>query len=248
MLKWSSEKDVNEFCAEICSRFNPKYVGNQQEKDALAELDFATAYSFAKNCELTAEEFFLAFNLAAEGRLKYEEDKDGNAEPIKLFREIDAIKLNEVKSAYIRYKSLDKKYENGKAEIKAFLEPPIVEPTPEEKKAARNKFYTAEYRRLQLEGNVLGTIVFYDLIKKRGLKTVKVEFIEAVLSTFIPEKIENIARKEEPEKIRVPKIQKNDPLTYFKDCIVKAYIEKEELKEFTEEAWIEHWEKLHNQE
>ncbi|GAB0155921.1 hypothetical protein CHRYSEOSP005_11830 [Chryseobacterium sp. Alg-005] len=242
-LKLSNDEVIAEFTARLLSFINPKF-----ESDAEAEIAEAEIYAFASKCELTPDEYFLALELAADKKLFSEPDENGNSSRIQLYREIDRLKLGEVKAAYIYHKTVDEQYKIGKNNIKAFLEPPETQHTPEQKKADRTKFYIAEYRRLQLEGGVLGTVIFYDLIKKRGLKTVKVGFIEAVLSTFVPEKTENIVRKDEPEKIKIPRVQKNDPLTYFKDCIVKAYIEKENLKEFTEEAWIEYWEKLHNQE
>lgn len=247
MLKWSSEEDINKFCATICSLFNPKFNGSKSEQDAQSELAFATVYSFAKNCELTANEFIIAFNLAAEGKLKTEEDKNGKSESIQLYREIDMIKLIEIKSAYIRHKANDKMYENGKAQIREFLTPTKVELSPEEKKKERARFYASDYARLQREGKVLGSTIFYDLIKKNGLEKINIDFVEKTLSGFKPETTEPnlLNRKEDFGQGKLPRIIKNDAKTFFIDAVVEKYFQVRKLKELTEEEFIKYWETIY---
>ena len=238
MLKWSSEDEINTFCAKICSLFNPKYVGNQQEKDALMEIDFATAYSFSKNCELTADEMELAFHLATEGKLKSEIDKDGNATPIQLYREVDAIKLGELKSAYIRYKRDDVGYGLGKEKIKAFLAPPEKEHTPEEQKDNRKAWFTSEFERLQKGESVLGSTHFFDLITANEEIKMNVADVAVALGKFNPEKA--LGKNGEG----LPIVKKNDVVTYFKDKLVASYIKKHNLKELSLEEFINYWEKF----
>ena len=247
MLKWSSEDDVNRFCAKICSLFNPKYTGSPEEKDALAELDFATAYAFAKNCELTAEEMELAFHLATEGKLKTEPDKDGNAVPVQLYREVDALKLGELKAAYIRHKASDKGYEIGKEKLKNFLEPPTQELTPEQKKAERIAFYKTELERLQNGEMVLGTTIFYELIKLAGLERISLKYVESVLDKFQPETFQSgISVTKVGGELDIPKKIKHNAKVFFIGEIVKSYFKKHNLKELTQDQFIAHWENIKN--
>ena len=56
---------------------NPKF------EEGEAEIAEAEIYSFAKNCELTANEFILALEMSADGKLYSEPDTNGNSEKIK---------------------------------------------------------------------------------------------------------------------------------------------------------------------
>lgn len=247
MLKWSSEDDVNRFCAKICSLFNPKYSGTQQEIDVLQELDFGTAYDFAKKCELTADEMELAFHLAAEGRLKTEPDKAGNTVPIQLYREVDVLKLGELKAAYIRHKESDKGYEIGKEKLKAFLEPPKKELTPEEKKAERLAFYKTEFERMQRGEMVFGTTIFYELIKQAGLQQISLKYVEAALDKFQPETFQSgLSVSKVGAQLDIPKKITHNAKVFFIGEIVKSYFKKHTLKELTQDQFIEHWEKIKN--
>lgn len=237
-LKQSTNEDISEFTARLISFFNPKF-----EDDTEAELAAADVHSFASRCELTAEEFMLALSLATEGKLKSEMDKEGHSETIKLFREIDIIKLGEVKSAYIRHKMQDKQYENGKREISDYLNPPSTEPNPEEKQAQLIKFLKLEYARLQNQGAVMGTTVFYDLIRKE-FQVVNLGFVEKFLINFKAEVFQNEDRNIDIHLAGSKKIIKKDTFLSFKDLFVAKYIEKKQLNELTEDAWIEYWQDL----
>ncbi|RMZ60046.1 hypothetical protein D1632_10670 [Chryseobacterium nematophagum] len=188
----------------------------------------------------------LALELAADGKLFTEPNEEGNSSKVKLFREIDRLKLGEVKSAFIHYKAIDEKYKVGKSKIKAFLEVPKQEMTIEEKKAERREFYKADYKRLQQEGKVLGSTIFYDLIKKNGLEKVNLRFVEQILNNFIPETTEaiGISRSEQVKPIKLPRIKKQNVKVFFIDTVVSAYIEKGGLKKFSESEWIDYWENI----
>lgn len=218
--------------------FNPKYVGTQQEKDALMEIDFATAYSFSKNCELTANEMELAFHLATEGKLKSEVDKDGNATPIQLYREVDAIKLGELKSAYIRYKREDVGYGLGKEKIKAFLAPPEREKTPEELKQIRIDFLISQYEKLQKDGFVHATTEFFKIITENEEIKISIPDVVKVLGRFNPEKYNG----KNAEGLMT--FKKNNVETYFIDWFIGKYIQKHNLKELSLEEFINYWEKF----
>ena len=238
MLKWSSEDDVNTFCAKICSLFNPKFTGTQAEQDAQSEIAFATAYDFAKKCELTADEFLLAFQLGSEGKLKSEEDHNGNSTPIQLYREVDAIRLGEIKAAYLRYKLSNKGYEIGKEKLKAFLSPPDREMTADEKKEVRINWLETEYRRLIGEGSVFGSTSFFEIITANEEIKMNVVDVANALGRFNPEKA--VGKNGEG----LPIVKKNDVVTYFKDKLVASYIKKHNLKDLSLNDWINYWEKF----
>ncbi|CAA7196836.1 hypothetical protein CHRY9293_02903 [Chryseobacterium potabilaquae] len=239
MLKWSNDQEISVFTARVLNFINPKF--NDQNEIELAEVEL---YSFAKKCELTADEYILALELAADGKLFTEPNEEGNSGKVKLFREIDRLKLGEVKSAFLYYKTLDEQYKLGKSKIKSFLAPPKQEITTEEKKAQRINFYKTDYKRLQQEGKVLGATYFYDLIKKNGLEKVNLRFVEQILNNFIPETIETngISHSEQMQPIKLPRIKKQDVKVFFIDAVVSAYIEKEKLKKLSESEWIDYWE------
>jgi len=224
----------------VLNFINPKF--NDQHEIELAE---AELYGFALKCELTANEFLLALELAADGKLITEPDENGNTKRVQMFREIDRLKLGEVKSAYIYHKTIDRQHESGKAKIRAFLEPVQPELTPEQKKAEREKFFRTDYARLQNEGKVLGTVLFYDLIKKSGIQKVNLKFVENVLDHFKPETVEASAmRLSEPQLARTAKVIKHNAKTFFIDALVHAYFEKENLKSMTENEFVEYWEEI----
>ena len=81
MLKWSNDEEVSVFTARVLNFINPKF--NDEHEIQLAE---AELYSFAKKCELTANEFLLALDLASDGKLFSEPDENGNARKVQLFR------------------------------------------------------------------------------------------------------------------------------------------------------------------
>lgn len=237
-MKQSSEEEIKIFSARILNFFNPKFEDPHEEELAAADI-----YSFAMRCELTADEFMLALSLASEGKLKSEPDSDGNVEVIKLFREIDIIKLGEVKAAYVRYKAEDSKYKKGKVDIAAFLNPPPVESSEEEKQKIRLKFLKDEFARLHSKGEVLGSVQYYDLLRKNN-DTVKLGFVEKFVRTFIPEEYVKEERSTSVHLASSKKIIKKDLFLSFKEVFVSAYITKMKLKDGTEAEWIEHWENL----
>jgi hypothetical protein len=233
MLKYASDNDISVFSARVISFINPKFDEGEFE---LAEADI---YSFAKNCELTAEEFLIALELASERKLSNEK-----GEIIQLYKQIDRLTLGTVKSAYIELKKTDKNYNDDKLLIKNYLSPENAEKTPEEKQKQRIDFLTEEYRRLIKDGKVLGTVIFYGLMKKSGIETVKLKWLEHTLDRFKPEEPEKLMRSLETESLKLPKIKKNDVKTYLIDNLVYAYFRANKLNEMTEKEFIEYWENI----
>ena len=106
MLKYASDSEISQFAIRLINFINPKF------EEGEAEIAEAEIYSFAKNCELTGNEFLLALEMSADGKLYSEPDTNGNSEKIKLYREVDRLKLGEVKSAYIALKRADKVFQD----------------------------------------------------------------------------------------------------------------------------------------
>ncbi len=243
-LKHCNENEIAIFTARVLNFINPKF----DDQDTELQLAEAELYSFAQKCELTADEFMIALEMAADGKLYTEQDEKGVSKRIQLFREIDRLKLGEVKSAYLYHKTIDKQYENGKAVIKAFLEPPKPELTEEQKIAERIKFYKTEFERLQKGEMVLGTVIFYDLIKHSGLEVVKLKFVELVLDKYQPESFQSgLSVSKVGNQLDIPKKVKNNAKQHFINTLVKAYFDKNNLKSLTESEFIQHWETIKNQ-
>ena len=148
MLKYASDSEISQFAIRLINFINPKF------EEGEAKIAEAEIYSFARNCELTANEFLLALELSADGKLYSEPDTNGNSEKIKLYREVDRLKLGEIKSAYIALKRADKVFQEDVKKIKAFLEPPKPEKTPEElQKERQERFNNLVKMVLENEGD-----------------------------------------------------------------------------------------------
>ncbi|OPC76197.1 hypothetical protein BAZ12_19500 [Elizabethkingia miricola] len=158
MLKRSNEKDVELFAARVISFINPK----SDDPDAEFPLAAAEIKDFAKDCQLTAEEFLSALRLATKGKLI---GLDGN--PIKLFREIDILKFGEIEAAYIEYKNLNPVYTKSKKELKQLIEAP-KEPTPEEMAARRNNLWDELLDRVSKGVPCNHAFLFYEEFKEKG--------------------------------------------------------------------------------
>lgn len=227
-LKYSDEKVRHRFAQSVLKLINPKF-----ESETEANIAFGILMDFSADSELTEAEYIIALKEASKGRLRTE-DTNGNLKPVKLFREIDFIKLNEVEQAYILYRNQDKQHELGEAKINEFLAPPKSELTEEQKKAERMKFYEEEWKRLQDRGIIYGTIVFYELIKTE-VEKVKLSFLEAVLDTYKPENKKGI----------IEEIVQQNPKVHFINHFVMRFIKAHKLKDLSLEDWKEYWEEKH---
>lgn len=164
-----------------------------------------------------------------------------SGEKVKLFREIDRIKLGEIEAAYLNFKRNDKATEKGNEVIKKFLEPPKKEPTEEEKKQTRIELYTTEWNRLKNENQVYATPIFIDLIMQEK-KEVNIAYVLATLQNFKPQTNKTgLTTKTDV----LPKIIQNDAKTFFVNQFVSTYIQRNKLNKLTLEEWINHWEVLY---
>ena len=242
-LKHCDDQQISVFIAKVLNFINPKFDDVETEMQ-LAE---AELYSFAHKCELTTDEFMIALEMAVDGKLYTEPDENGHSKRIQLFREIDRLKLGEVKAAYLYHKKIDKQYEIGKSIIKAFLEPPQKELTPEEKKTERINFYKTEFERLQKGEMVLGTTIFYELIKQAGLERISLKYVESVLDKFQPETFQSgLSVSKVGAQLDIPKKVTHNAKVFFIGEIVKSYFKKHNLKELTQDQFIDYWENIKN--
>lgn len=229
-LKHCNENEINCFALLVLDFINPNF--NSETEYNIAKI---CLIEFAKTCEITADEFIHALELASENKLYTEPNSNGNSERIKLFKIIDRVVLGQVKAAYLHVKRVDSEFQKIKSEVKKLREEKI--PTEEEKKEIRLNFLKEEYLKLQKDGYVFGTTIFYELIKKKGVETVKLNWLDRVLESYNPT----------PKKNMVNDIFKKnviDPKTYFIDCLVSAYFQKEKLKELSEVEFINYWNEI----
>lgn len=233
-LKQTSLDNPNEieaFINEIFAKVNPTFTDGENGVK-LAESEIRR---YAKQSLITREEFFIARTLLSRDLLF---DFEGN--PLKPFKIIDFEFFNKVETAYINFRNYEKTREIGIAKIKAFLEPQKPEPTEEELKEQRLKFFIEDYKRLKSDGKVLGTVIFYDLIKKSGIETVKLKWLENSLERFKPT-ISETVRGNDFEKVKVPKIKENNAKTHFIDDFVNSFIKFKQLSELTQDEFVKYW-------
>lgn len=247
MLKYCDDFVLEIFALEVLNFINPNFENPDfEDPDSDASLNKQKVRDFAKKCRLTPKEFMNALDLVPRGELTtIEQRPDGEdfEKPLKLFSRVDSKNLIEIETAYIRYKAKNKLYEKGKAEIVAFLNPPPTGSTEEEKQKIRLKFLKDEFERLQTKGEVLGSVQYYDLLR-RNHDTVKIRFVELFMQSFIPEEYINEERSTSVHLASSKRIIKKDLFLSFKETFVTSYITKMKLKDGTEEQWIEHWENL----
>lgn len=124
----------NIFIHRMLSLINPKFEEESEMKIAKMELQ-----DFANKCELTPKEVLLAVEMCIDGRLYSEPNESGFSERLRLFREIDRIKLGEIKSAYIYQKTINKQYEADTEKIKAYLQSSQQSEESKKQKAKEDK-------------------------------------------------------------------------------------------------------------
>ncbi|AZA74760.1 hypothetical protein [Chryseobacterium indoltheticum] len=249
MLKSCDDLTQEVFALQVLNFINPNLENPDfDDPNSDGSLNKQKIKDFAKKSRLTPQEFLDALDLVPRDELTTIEQRPNGEDfekPLKLFSRIDSKNLIEIETAYIRYRSKNKLYEKGKAELKAFLMPPVQESTQEQKEAQNRKFLKEEYQRLQIRGFVLGTTIFYDMLRP-NYKVVNIAFIEIFLQTFKPEVFEDEIRSTEVHLANSKKIIKRDVLLAFKELFVKTYIEKAQLKSLSESEWIEHWKNIKN--
>lgn len=247
MLKYCDDLTLEIFALNVLNFINPNLENPDfDDPNSDASLNKQKIKEFAKKSRLTPEEFMTALDLVPRDELTtIEQRADGEdfEKPLKLFSRVDSKNLIEIETAYIRYKAKNKLYEKGKAEIKAFLSPPPAKLTPEQKKNIWLKFLKDEFARLQEKGEVLGSVQYYDLIR-RNHDVIKLAFVEKFMQWFVPEEHTKDERSTSVHLASSKKIIKKDLFLSFKELFVSSYIKKMNLKDGTEENWIDHWEML----
>lgn len=119
MLKHTNFEETTVFIDWVFNFINPKFSSEGEREMAMTAL-----YEFAKECELTASEMKEALQMASKGFLTID---DGETwKKIKLFREIDRLKLDEVEQAYIQFRNADYNHQKGLQLLKEILNPPAV--------------------------------------------------------------------------------------------------------------------------
>ncbi|MBW3524448.1 hypothetical protein [Chryseobacterium sp. NKUCC03_KSP] len=244
MLKSCDLLTLEMFALHVLNFINPNFENPDfEDPQSDASLNKQKVIDFAKKSRLTPQEFMNALDLVPRDELTTIEQRPNGEDfekPLKLFSRIDSKNLIEIETAYIRYRSNNKLYEKGKEELKAFLMPPAQELTEAQKEAQNLKFLKEEYQRLQLRGFVLGSTVFYDLIRS-NYKVINLAFVEKFMLNFKPEVFEDDKRSVEFHLASSKKVIKKDVLLAFKELFIEKYIEKAQLKNLSESEWIEHW-------
>lgn len=227
-LKQSSDEDRQKFAHQVLEFINPKF---EDEQEALYSQKIII--EFAQNCNLTASEYLLALDMASKRKLSI----DG--ESVKVFREIDRLKLGELETAYLEFIQNDKQHDLATKKINEYLNLPKEE-TAEEKQEKRLIFLKNSFKEYLQTGEIKGVILFYDKIRN-VFPSISLDFVERFLKNFKPEE----AQKSESVGGAVPfKMVKNDAFVKFKETYVYTFLEKLKMKDYTEQQWIDYWENL----
>lgn len=225
-LKQSSDEDRQKFAHQVLEFINPKF---EDEQEALYSQKIIV--EFAQNCNLTASEYLLALDMASKRQLSI----DG--EPVKVFREIDRLKLGEIETAYLEFIQNDKQHDLATKKINEYLNPPKEE-TAEEKQEKRLIFLKNSFKEYLQTGEMKGVILFYDKIRNLYPK-ISIDFVEHFLIKF---KAEEPQKSESVGGMMPYKMVKNDAFVKFKETYVYTFLEKMEMKNYTEQQWIDYWE------
>ncbi len=167
MLKSCNIEEKENFALRVISFINPKF-DDYNELNPYSDFNIAKAelMDFCSKCVLTSSEFMIALDMASRRKLFL------NGETVKLFREIDRIKLGEVENAYLEFRRNDKDYDRDYSLIKTFLEKPSKEITEEDKKAERKKNLISLMNSIEKGEKCNHAFLFYDfVVRKGGLKS-----------------------------------------------------------------------------
>lgn len=123
MLKHAPLNEIEEFIEFVLEFINPK--ASETEMMMLCKV----LYDFAIECPLTLEEMKEALKMASRSELSI--CINGKEEIIRLYREIDRLKLEDLCVGYTNYRNEHFQYKKGLKELRLALHPP-KEITPQE--------------------------------------------------------------------------------------------------------------------
>lgn len=238
-LKWSSPEIIERFANRVILFIDPKFT-DEDPDNPLSDINIALnkVKDYAKRSDLTESEFLIALEMAPKGFLTLDGEK------VKFFREVNQANFAEYEAGYIEFKSRDAKFQNGKAEISKYLNPPPPEMTFDELQKTTIENIRKDYHRFKADGKVMATPIFYDLIVfARGGGKVKLEFVENFLKNYVPEVAEG---KVGSNGTSLPKVIKKDVFVEFQNEMICNYVEYLKLHETSEDLWVQHWERLLN--
>lgn len=187
--------------------------------------------AFCQSFRLTAPEIVEAYTMALRKELY------ANGEPIKVFPNLSVITAGEILKAYEEYKIKSQTLEQGRKKLNEAINPPKEE-TAEEKQEKRLIFLKNSFKEYLQTGEMKGVILFYDKIRNLYPK-ISIDFVEHFLIKF---KAEEPQKSESVGGMMPYKMVKNDAFVKFKETYVYAFLEKMEMKNYTEQQWIDYWE------
>lgn len=162
MLKHTNFEERDQFADYVLLFVNPKI-----ESDIEMQMLKMILHDFAQECDLTFAEMKEALKLASRGELKiFSNDKE---ETIRLYREVNRPKLEEIAVGYIAYRNDDFQYRKGVKELNLILNPP-KEMTPQEKQAKNEQAFLdfiEDYKQTQKLPRFI--VWFYDALHRKNL-------------------------------------------------------------------------------
>lgn len=159
---------MERFALEVIGKINV----NITDPDYEIKVFTSEIMRYAAQSKLTPAEFFLARAALSRGYLT-----GPSGEVLKAFKKIDFEMFNEVEEAYLRYKVENKQYEAGREQIKAFLNPPPKEPTPEERKAKVENIIQLIKDTIARTGSCeFAFIIYEEMSKRKDFQKYRAEF------------------------------------------------------------------------
>lgn len=158
-LKHSNQEEIERFAQKVLLLINPKF--ESEEEGGIA---YQILLEFAKTADLTAEEMLTAIRMAMNKQL-FVEDNDKSI-PVKVFREIDLIKLSEIQYAYKELKRVNHEHQKAKERIILALEPP-KQIFDKEKEQIDLEYFKQLQEDLQQGNTDYSAFIFYDRLEDK---------------------------------------------------------------------------------
>lgn len=201
---------------------NPKF---ENEQEALYSQKIII--EFAQNCNITANEYMLALDLASRRLLTL------NGEVIKVFREIDRLKLGEIETAFTEYKRHDPNAEKGEKMINQHLNQE-KEPSEAEKELERKRFLTNAFNKYKATGEIIGGTLLYEKLRKR-VSLVGLDFLDNFIRNYTGERVEKT------QGLIPFRVEKTNLKVEWATAYVKQFCDLK-LSQLNLNGWIEFWE------
>lgn len=169
-------QQIKKFAYEVIQTINVNLEDPESEMPVYVQI----IENYARISKITPNEFFQARICLARGLLR-----SSTGEILKAWKKIDFEMFIEMEEAYIRYKRENKAYENGIAQIKAFLSPVEPKLTQAQKDAQKEALIDRVKNDIMEDGKCEYAFIVYDyLLGREDFADYRAEFPQVYDQTF----------------------------------------------------------------